>query len=306
MSRGMGRRSSFTVGSSVLAIVAALVAACGGSSSSDILASTNDGGTTPSGEAGADAGASGGAKYTLDDVCDLTAPKICELRKSCCEKAFGYDESACLQYAKNDCAKDVADARAGLLTFHPERIDPCVDKYQKVLDLCYETVDVLFAAFTLADCRIFEGQLAAGAQCARDSQCAAPTTPNSVVGCDDTKQTCNVVRLFKEGDACTWADPSPGFCDKGTYCDAPIGQAGAQGTCKKATPLGEACNTTVPITMECGLGAYCDKTTGKCSPSKDTGAKCETAFECQSLKCEGTLSKTCQQAKPLVKEVECK
>ena len=71
------------------------ILACGGSSSSSIAdPATGDGGTGD-GAAG-DGGTSGGTTYTLDNVCELTAPKICALRKPCCEKSFGFDEATCL------------------------------------------------------------------------------------------------------------------------------------------------------------------------------------------------------------------
>ena len=61
--------------------------------------------------------------------------------------------------------------------------------------------------------------------------------------------------------------------------------------------------------MECGFGAYCDRATAKCVPAKAEGAVCETAFECQSIKCESSGSggeKKCQPPKPIVDAEDCK
>ncbi len=296
----MGRLFSF---SCAFACAGALVLACGGSTSSGIT----DPAAGDAGTSSADGGSGTTTTYTLDNVCELTAPKVCALRKPCCEKTFGYDEAGCIAEAKADCAKDVADARGGRMTFHPERVDPCLAKFQSILDGCYETVDLLYRAFEITECRVFEGQLTDGAKCERDSQCAPASGPSAFVDCNDERKVCTVTRLLEEGAACAYGDGSPGFCAKGLYCDAPLGQSNA-GTCKKATPLGADCNKNALLSLECGLGAYCDRTSGKCTTAKGDGAPCDTALECQSLSCEGTggPGKTCQKAKPIVDENECK
>jgi hypothetical protein len=288
-----------------LSIPFAVVLACGGSSSSNIAdPPSTDGGAD--GSSGSSSGGNGGP-YTLDDVCDRTAPKICELRKPCCEKSFGYDQAKCLESTKADCAKDVADVRAGRMTFHPELIDTCIVKYKPLLDACFETIDLLFQAFAVAECRIFQGQLEEGAECERDSQCKSGPA-GSFVDCNDERRACTYSRLFKEGEQCRYGDNSGGFCAKGLYCDAPLGGS-VPGTCKKATPIGSSCDTLKLISTECGLGAYCDKSTGKCAAAKDEGASCDTAFECQSIQCESSGSgggRKCQPAEPIVSSSECK
>lgn len=63
------------------------LAGCGGSESPL--------GVGPS-DAGGDATSTGPVPdgvYTLDNVCETTAPKVCELRKACCEKSSGFDEA---------------------------------------------------------------------------------------------------------------------------------------------------------------------------------------------------------------------
>jgi hypothetical protein len=287
-----------------LSIPLLLVLACGGSSSSTIV-------DPPSGDGGADTSSTssssgGNGGYTLDNVCDLIAPKICTLRKSCCEKSHGYDEAACLANAKADCAKDVTDTRGGRMTFHPELIDPCLAKFKPILDACFETIDLLFEAAAIADCRIFQGQLDEGARCARDSECKSGP-PGAFVDCNDERQVCTYTRFFKEGEACRYGDNAGGFCEKGLYCDAPLGSSVA-GTCKKATPVGQSCDTLKLVSTECGLGAYCDRGSGKCAPAKDADAACDTAFECKSLQCEssGSGGRKCLKPDPIVSENECK
>lgn len=296
-----------------LSIPLVVVVACGGSSSTNIFdpAAASDGGadgssTSSSSSSSGSSGTPGGG-YTLDNVCDQVAPKLCALRKPCCEKTHGYDEAKCLEFTKADCAKDVAAVRAGTMTFHPEVIDPCFPKYKVVLDACFETIDVLLKAFDIAECRAFRGQLSEGAQCERSSQCKSGPS-GSFVDCNDERRECTLTRLFKEGEPCRYGDGAGGFCIQGTYCDAPLG-GGVAGTCKKATPIGQNCNTFAFVSTECGLGAYCDKSTGKCTASKDEDAACDTAFECKSLQCEssgGGGGKKCQPADAIVDANECK
>ena len=293
-----------------LSIPLLVVLACGGSSSSEITApASSDGGTdgSSSSSSGGSSGSTNGGAYTLDNVCERIAPKICELRKSCCEKSYGYDEAKCIEFTKADCAKDVADARGGRMTFHPDLIDSCLTKFKPVLDACFETIDLLFAAFDIAECRIFQGQLDEGAQCERSSQCKSGPA-GSFVDCNDSRRVCTYARLFKENEACRYGDNAGGYCAKGLYCDAPLG-GNVAGTCKKATPIGSSCDTLKLVSTECGLGAYCDKGTGKCTAAKDQGAACDTAFECKSLSCENGGSggdRKCQAADPIVDPDECK
>lgn len=243
--------------------------------------------------------------YTLDDVCERTAPKVCELRKPCCEKTHGYDEQACLAEAKATCAKDVADARAGRATFRQERIDPCLAKYKPLFEGCYETFSLVTeAAATLKDCQAFEGQLAEGEACERGSQCKPSPDANAVTGCDDKTKRCTTTKLLGEGAACRIGDGASGFCTAGLYCDADFTKAPVVGTCKRATARGAICDTTKQFALECGLGSYCDKTSGKCTAAKAAGAPCNDNLECERLECDA--NKTCAPLKPLVDLNECK
>lgn len=292
-----------------LSIPLAVVVACGGSSSSSILdPASGDGGADGSTSSSSSSSSSGGTgkSYTLDNVCDLTAPKICALRKGCCEKTHGYDEAACIAFAKAECAKDVVDVRGGRMTFHPELIDSCLVKFKPILDGCFQTIDLLLQAADIADCRIFQGQLDEGARCGRDSECKSGPA-GAFVDCNDERQSCTYTRFFKEGEACRYGDNAGGFCSKGLYCDAPLG-GGVPGTCKKATPVGSSCDTLKLVSTECGLGAYCDKGTGKCTVAKDDGHSCDGAFECKSLQCESTGGggRRCLEADPIVTSSECK
>jgi hypothetical protein len=269
-------------------VLVAGIIACGGSSSSDIA----------------------DASYTLDDVCEKTAPKICEVRRSCCEKGSGYVESGCLSHAKTECAKDVADTRAGKATFRPERIDPCFAKLSSLFDSCYVTIDlILRVAEDLRACQAFEGQLGEGTACERTSQCAPATTTDAFVGCDEKTKKCKTTRILAERAACTIGDGLPSLCGKGLFCDADFKLMPASGTCKKSTPIGTPCDAArMPVSLECGLGNYCDKTTALCTIGKGPSAACQEGVECATLTCEGSggSGKRCTAPETIVETEECK
>lgn len=278
----------------VCAVTLAAIAACSGSSSSGI-------GAVDGGEGGA------GGSYTLDDVCEKLAPKVCALRKSCCQEVASYDEAGCIAHEKAECAKDVADARAGRATFHPDVIDSCLTKLQPFFDTCYLTFDVLYrVAGLLQTCRVFDGQLAEGAACERDSQCAG--APDTIVGCDADTKLCKHTRLLAEGAPCTIAAGLPGLCKQGLYCDADLTKNPPSGTCKKATPLGSGCDANKPFDLECGLGSYCEKTTKVCTAGRNGGASCTTDLECASISCSigSGAAKTCKAPSAFVSPEQCK
>jgi hypothetical protein len=270
-------------------VILAFLFACSGSSSSDINA-LPDGGT------------SSGPLYTLDDVCDRVAPKICALTKSCCDKTGGFDQAGCMAHSKAVCSKDVADVRGGRATFHPETIDPCLAKFGPLFDSCYETFDlVLRATKDLRECRTFEGQLTEGASCERDSQCKPATAADELSGCPKDKLKCTTTRILLDGAACSLDNGTNAFCGTGLYCDA----TGAK-ICKKSTAIGSTCDAKVSPSFECGLGNYCDASTALCANGKGGSAPCKDLTECASLKCEGTASKTCVAPKAIVSVEECK
>src|SRR5688572_21691203 len=254
---------------------------CGGSSPDPVLGTATDSG------GGNDGGQADSAPeaYTLDNICSRTNPVICALRKPCCEKTFGYDEAACLAEANIGCAADVADARAGRATFHPELVDACIKKYQDLFASCEVTFDLYARALKVfKECRIFEGQLAEGASCTRLAQCKPATAPNQASTCDeDNTKQCSTVTILAENEACELKDGAKGLCDEGLYCDI-TSFATMTGTCKKKTPIGSACSTTKKPNLECGFGNRCDES-GKCAVGKPGGASCTGDLDCASVKC---------------------
>lgn len=104
------------------------VAACSGSDApmmnTPAEAGASDSATTTDGSV---ADGDGGTKtlYTLENVCALTGPRTCALRKSCCEQSSGYDEAKCIEREKKECEASVAQVRAGTMTFKPDIIEGC-------------------------------------------------------------------------------------------------------------------------------------------------------------------------------------
>lgn len=268
--------------------------------------STTNALTTPDSDAGAsDASAesSTSSGYTLDNVCAKTAPKICSLRQNCCTTAgFGFDEVACEAYAQTECAKDVAEAKAGTMTFDPSNIDSCIEKLRPYYDRCNLTFsDLQTVATALNGCQVFRGQRTPGATCDRSSQCAAPASPNTFVDCNKTKKVCSETKFLDSGAACSISQGVAAFCKDGTYCA--LADGSLAGACQTATAHGAQCNKTAAINLECGLGWYCDSTTSLCTEAKVGGASCESDLECRSFSC-GT-NKKCVAPDPLVKAPEC-
>jgi len=208
-------------------------------------------------------------------------------------------------HTKAACTKDVADARAGKATFFPDRIDACLAKVPPLLDSCFETIDlVLRAVETLRGCQSFEGTLADGAPCDRDSQCKPAIGADESSGCNDDTKTCRTTKILADGAACSLAKGTPSFCGRNLFCDAT--GAALTGTCKKATPVGTPCDAKATPSLECGLGNYCDESTALCAIGKGSGASCKTLLECASLQCEDTGGKKCTPPKAIVDVDECK
>jgi len=301
--------SGFTLAS--FCAVATLPLACGGSSSSDVTAASTDAGndSSTSSEASSD------KPYTLDDVCDRTAPILCETRKACCTASgTGYDEAGCLAHARAECAKDVADVRAGKATFHGDRIPACITKIKALLaESCVLTFDLLQKYIRdIAACQTFEGSLDVGATCERGSQCKAGATKDELAGCDDDTKKCKTTKVVGENAPCSLTDGLTAICDQGLYCDIDFGDAGKlDGVCRKKTPLKSACDKNKkPVSLECGLGNYCDKATALCTAGKKGGETCEDNFECGSVTCQkATVNApmgTCKPEGSLAKPEECK
>jgi len=287
---------------------AILEVGCGGSSSDPVLANT------PTADGGSDAPTADAASdpYTLDNVCARTGPKICALRKPCCEKNFGYDEATCLAEANADCAQDVIDARAGRASFHPEVVDACLAKYNDIFVACEFTFDLYAKALKVfRDCRVFDGQLAEGAACTRTSQCKAPPSSNEVASCDEDKsKQCTIVKILVAGDACELSDGFKGTCDEGLYCDVSFSSAPLKGTCKAKTPLGQSCDKTKRPNIECGFGFRCDES-GVCAKGLPGNAACTSDLDCASVKCAAKSTgvdsgSACTTPDPVVKREECK
>ncbi len=299
----MARTAFVKVCGGVLASLA-LGGACGGTSSP--LGPLADA-STEGGEPGEGGASDAGGAYTLDNVCERTAPRVCAIRKGCCEKTAGYDEATCLTREREACAKDVAEVRAGTMTFDPARLEACVASLTPLIDKCTLGVeDFGDAAAILKDCHVFAGKLGEGVACTRDNQCAPSTSADAFVGCEEQKKTCRTIRILGAGATCELGDGFAAVCGKGLYCDIDFQDPPPrQGTCKTALGLGATCSQAKPL--ECGLGYYCDAS-NKCVAGKAGGASCTDALQCASLVCQRTNDAgpgTCKPVDPIVKKYEC-
>jgi hypothetical protein len=306
----------------ILRAAAALAAgACGGSADTGLSgpgtggsagAGGADGGAagTPAGGGGGAAGSpstgGGGGGYTLDDVCEKTAPIGCGLDQPCCmASGFGYDQAGCVARAIAGCKKDVAEVQAGTMQFDATTIDACIAALKPFLQECVIKGDQVFPLFdALEACtKIWTGTLPEGASCDRDAQCAPSGDPSVYVSCDDKSKTCRHLRKLEVSDTCELSDNAPGACGPGLFCDASFGGPPPYtGICKSATPVGQVCNQFKPYDLECGFGFYCNQSTGVCTTAKVGGTSCLETVECQTLTC--TLGQ-CTAQEPLVDQATC-
>lgn len=249
-------------------------------------------------------GGSGAApKYTLENVCAQIAPELCAARENCCLSSGAYDETACISFETAQCDKNVADVKAGLMTFDGDSIDACTVALKPYADKCYLTItDFYDAAADLAPCsKVFAGKLKEGSVCERDAQCESSLSDKEFVSCDNTTKKCKTTRFLPNGAACALSTTASEFCDKDLYCDADL--LSMKGTCKPATPVGGAC-TPGPggFNLQCGLGYYCDGTTKVCTVAKGKDEPCALLLECQSLSCTGGV---CKGPDPLYSKEQC-
>lgn len=263
-------------------------------------------GTGASGGVGAGGGSGGVGGYTLENVCQKTQPQGCAWAKDCCTKSgFGYDQAGCEKNALGDCEKNVAEVKAGKMTFDPSKIDTCLAAYKQLLTQCTVGINEFYLALDqLEACgEAFRGTLQTGASCSRDAECAPSTDPNTFVGCDEDTKKCTSSKRLQLGANCAIGDGVEDFCAAGLYCDATWASAPPfPGICKTATAEGKKCNGFKPYNLECGAGFYCNKTTSLCTSAKSGGASCTETIECQSYECD--LGK-CAALQPVVDQASC-
>jgi hypothetical protein len=221
---------------------------------------------------------SSGDNYTLDNVCDLLPPKICAAEQGCCSSSgIGFDQTGCEDYQKSECQKNVADAKAGTMTFNAGSIDSCLSQIKTVFDACrippFELEQYLGALGTCAN--VFVGQKDIGAACDRDAECK-PGGPDEFVNCSETTKKCARATWVGSGAACGFDPNALALCKSGLYCDP------TSSTCKTSVPKGQTCT---PAAGECGLGLYCELASQTCVDAKAEGEACVSAFECRSIGC---------------------
>jgi hypothetical protein len=249
---------------------------------------------------GPDGSTTGTGQYTLDNVCDVVAPRVCGLRKPCCTAAgIGFDEAGCEADFKSRCELDVAAAKSGDETFDPSGLDACFAKLPDIFAKCTLTLaDLQTVPLSLRVCNAFAGKKGEGAACTRNSECAPSADANTWVSCVDKTKTCTKLTIAKQGDGCDLSKST--LCDIGLYCDAP--PLSSAGTCKSATPTGQTCKQPAATDPECGIGAYCDQTSTTCTEARAAGETCTLPGECASGSC---TSGKCAVGQPYVSASDC-
>ncbi len=252
---------------------------------------------------GDDTGTTPEAKYTLENVCVKIAPELCAVREPCCLQGNGFDETACIAYETEVCEKNVADVRAGVMTFDGNTIDACLVALEPYADKCFLAItDYFTAPQDFEPCsKVFAGTLKEGTVCERDAQCEFSLGDRELVACGEMTKKCETTRFLPKDASCVLSQDTKELCDQGLYCDYDF--LSMEGACITAKKVGDACNPS-PIQFSCGIGAaYCDGTTKVCTEAKGEGAACQSLFECKSLKCEMAL---CARPDPLFDGAQCK
>ncbi len=222
----------------------------------------------------------GGVSYTLDNICDTVAPGLCTDRESCCaDQGYSYDEAGCVARERETCEEDVARARAGDVSFHPELVDDCLVSAKAVFGSCVVAIsDLVDVRNDLVVCtKVFRGDKAEGAACTDESECALPD--GGFADCEDDK--CVHSLVVGEGGSCSFDGGN--LCEDGLYCDNPDG-----GMCKVSLAAGATCDPMKDF-LSCGLGSYCEGMTQKCTTSKASGEACDSPLQCVSLSCGASL-----------------
>ncbi len=220
----------------VVVTAVAVVAAAGGCGGAAEDGKGDDG--------GADAGLPPLPELTLENYCEVTAPRWCEMHRPCCESdgvdrstsspgagAFGpvgpfvgggltarFDRQACEEEYRLNCESDVAATRAGMRTFHPERHAECEVELSAALESCAGN------GSTPACQRVFNGTIEEGQQCAagveETAACRLPEGADVIRAyCDSRREVCAVVRRGSEGAPCGFEEPDA--CGEALLCAVP-------------------------------------------------------------------------------------
>ncbi len=224
-------------------------------------------------------------EYTPENVCAISAKKVCEARRPCCDASgYGYGAELCESDNLSQCLADLADYKAGQALFKPEKLDACLKQTAAYFSTC--------STFALDDyfkdnaCTFtpFQGKRGEGAPCDRDTQCAPPETPRTIVMC--VEHRCVHYRYVGEGQPCQLGPSATLSCDAGLFCDSDLsGDPPWGGTCKAGTPIGQTCDPKATID-HCGMGNFCDPVTQTCAANKATGESCTSNNQCQAYDCE--------------------
>jgi hypothetical protein len=227
----------------------------------------------------------GVTEITPDNVCATSATRNCDARRPCCDASgIGYGRDLCVSDQTNQCLGDLADYKAGQADFKPDQLNACLKQTAEYFSTCSTFAFDDYFKDNACTFTPFQGKRGEGAPCDRDTQCAPPSTPRTLVYCNDHR--CTHYRYVAEGQPCQLGPSATINCDTGLWCNSDLsGDPPWGGTCQAGIPVGQPCDTQAPIN-QCGLAYFCDDVTNTCAPGKPTGAPCTSALQCQSFLCE--------------------
>jgi uncharacterized lipoprotein YbaY len=232
------------------------------------------------------------APVSLSDAPTKLVAAYCAGYGNCCaSKGFAFNATVCDANASSQVSPDTICPAPGV--YDPQAGGNCIAELQAALSTCSSS-----GSATSACDRMCNGNVAPGAACNRNSDCALPA--NGTVSCaladaSSTTTVCIVRTRGKAGDACseTCTETADG---NGLGCSMSI----AAGTASPPTSSAASCYTNdslyctssfvcqplIAIGSACGNsdvcvdGAYCDFTTTRCAAKIAAGASCSGGASC--------------------------
>lgn len=261
------------------------------------LACGHDDETSSVGEGGAGGGV---PVYTLDNLCEHFAERVCGAREGCCRAVgYPYDALRCTALQEAQCRSSLGLVEEGLVEVDLSFADACFEEYERLIARCVLSPSQLtYELFDLSQScgRLFRGTQPRGAACSFDVECAL--SDDAVGMCDDDASICVELRVRESTESCNLTGD---FCKPGLFCDLDPTVTPYVGSCAPVQALGGPCDPAA-VVSPCGPGNFCEAPSETCTRGRAEGESCANDVMCASLACDGGQ---CLGSPPLVDALDC-